>query len=212
MDWYLVMRPEDENIETLSRAILRDAQEEAQQIQGDAEVKAEMIRQQAREQAEAEKKAILERARQDAERLRSQAVATSQLKARTSQLEHREKLLDKVFDAARQRLTSVQKRADYEQVTMRLLREALAQLKVDQAQVRADEATQKLLQVKALEKVAKEMNTSITVGKTLEEGTGIVVEASDGRVQYDNTLETCLVRLQSALRSSVYHVLMGEKL
>jgi V/A-type H+-transporting ATPase subunit E len=206
------MKPEDENIEALSRAILRDAQEEALQIQAEAEAKAETIRQRAREQAEAERKTILERARQDAERLGSQAVATAQLKARTLQLEHREKLLDKVFESASQKLLSVQKRADFEQVTVRLLREALTQLKVDQAEVRADEATVKLLQVKTLEKVAKEMNTRLTIGKALEEGTGIVVEASDGRVKYDNTLETRLERLQSALRSSVYHVLMGEKL
>jgi len=209
---YWFMKPEDENIEALSRAILRDAQEEALQIQADAEAKAETIRQRAREQAEAERKTILERARQDAERLGSQAVATAQLKARTVQLEHREKLLDKVFESAGQKLLSVQKRPDFEQVTVRLLREALTQLKVSQAEVRADEATQSLLQVKTLEQVAKEMNTRLTVGKALEEGTGIVVEASDGRVQYDNTLETRLERLQSALRSSVYHVLMGEKL
>ena len=206
------MKPEDESIEALSRAILRDAQEEALHIQADAEAKAETIRQRAREQAEAERKTILERARQDAERLSSQAVATAQLKARTLQLEHREKLLDKVFESASQKLLSVQKRADFEQVTVRLLREALTQLKVDQAEVRADEATQSLLQVKTLEQVAKEMNTRLTIGKALEEGTGIIVEASDGRVQYDNTLETRLERLQSALRSSVYHVLMGEKL
>ena len=41
---------------------------------------------------------------------------------------------------------------------------------------------------------------------------GIVIDADHGRLHYDNTLETRLNRLQSALRSAVYHVLMGEKL
>jgi V-type H+-transporting ATPase subunit E len=206
------MKPEEENIQALSRAILRDAQEEAQQVQAEALAKVDEIRQRASQQAETERNAILERAEQEAERLRSQVAATAQLKARTLQLEQREKLLDKVFAEARQRLGSVKKRADYEQVTVQLLREALAQLKGGQAQVRADEATRKHLKAKTLEQVAKEMRTEITVGDPLEEGTGLIIESSDGRVQYDNTLETRLARMQSVLRSAVYQVLMGEKL
>jgi vacuolar-type H+-ATPase subunit E/Vma4 len=93
-----------------------------------------------------------------------------------------------------------------------LLREAVTQLKVDQAEVRADAATQKFLKGRALTSISKESGTKLSVGKTLDEGTGIVVDADNGRLHYDNTLETRLSRLQSALRSAVYHVLMGEKL
>src|SRR3972149_6837561 len=124
------MKPEEENIEALSRAILRDAADEAQRVQAEAEAKAGSIRQRAREQAESEREVILDRARQEAERLRSQVVATAELKSRALQLEHREKLLEKVFEAAQQRLASIQKRADYETVAAQLLREALTQLQV----------------------------------------------------------------------------------
>jgi len=44
----------------------------------------------------------------------------------------------------------------------------------------------------------------------LEEGRGVVIDAADGRLHYDNTLETRLQRLQSTLRASVYKMLMGE--
>jgi vacuolar-type H+-ATPase subunit E/Vma4 len=206
------MKPEDENIEALSRAILRDAADEAGQIHEDAKAKADAIRQRAQEQSEAERKTILERAKHEADRLRSQAVATAQLKARTVQLEYREKLLDKVFDAARQRLSSIQKRADYGQVSEQLLREALTQLNATSAEVRADQATQKSLKEETLQKISKELNAKISIGKPLEKGAGLVIDTSDGRLHYDNTLETRLSRLQSALRSSVYQVLMGEKL
>jgi vacuolar-type H+-ATPase subunit E/Vma4 len=37
------------------------------------------------------------------------------------------------------------------------------------------------------------------------------VSAADGKLNYDNTLETRLSRLQSTLRASVYKVLMGEQ-
>lgn len=206
------MKPEDENIEALSRAILKDARAEAEELQEEARAKAETIRQRAQVEAESERKTILERAQQDAERLRSQAVATAQLKARTLQLEHREKLLDKVFETVRERLSSIQKRADYDKLAAQFLREAIAQLNASSAEVRADEATERFLKSSTADKVAKELNARITFGKSLESGIGLVVSASDGHLTYDNTLETRLSRLQNSLRSAVYQVLMGEKL
>ena len=97
----------DENLKVLSRAVLNDVQDEADQILDQAKTKVEGIRQRAKEQAEAERTKILDHASVEAERVRSQAVATSQLKARTMLLEQREKLLDEVFETAKQRLSSV---------------------------------------------------------------------------------------------------------
>lgn len=205
------MRPEEE-IETLSRAILKEAEVDAEQIKEDAKTRADAIRQRAQEQAEKERKDILDRAQQEAGRLRSQVVASAQLKARTLQLEHREKLLDRVFDGAKQKLTGIQKRADYKKLVAQLLREAVTQLNAQKAVVRADPGTEKILKDGVLADISKELNAEVSVSDPLEEGTGIIVEASDGHLHFDNTLETRLRRSQSSLRSSVYHVLMGEKL
>ena len=96
----------DENVETLSRAILSEAQDETEQVKAEAQSKLEAIKQRAQAQADSERKAILEQASQEAERIRSQALATAQLKARALELEHREKLLERVFKAVRQQLPS----------------------------------------------------------------------------------------------------------
>ncbi|MEO8357010.1 MAG: V-type ATP synthase subunit E family protein [Chloroflexota bacterium] len=205
------MRPEEE-IETLSRAILKEAEVDSQQIKEDAQVKADAIRQRAQEQAEKERREILERAKQEAERLRSQVVANAQMKARTLQLEHREKLLDRVFDSAKQKLPALQKRSDYNKLVAQMLREAITQLNAEKAVVRADQGTEQILKDGALAEISRELNAEVSMSDPLEEGTGMIVEASDGHLHFDNTLETRLSRLQSSLRSSVYHVLMGEKL
>jgi V/A-type H+-transporting ATPase subunit E len=204
------MRPEEE-IETLSRAILKEAEVDAMQLKEEAKARADAILQRAREEAEKERGEILERARQEAERLRSQSLASAQLKARTLQLEHREKLLERVFQAARERLPEIQKRSDYGQLSATLLREALIQLRVNKAEVRADKITKDLLEKGLLDEISKELNGQFTLGDTLEEGLGVVVEAADGKLHYDNTLETRLQRLQSNLRASVYKILMGEQ-
>ena len=205
------MKTETQDIEMLERAILTEARDEAEQIKAEAKEKAEAIRKRAQERAEEERKAILDRAWEDAERLRGQAAATAQLKARSLELAHREKLLDRVFKAVKEKLPEVQKRPDFDQIASMLLREALTQLRVKKADSRADETTQKSLNKGALDEISKELDGEFNLTGTLEEGIGVVVDAADGKLHYDNTLETRLNRLQNALRSSVYQVLIGEK-
>ena len=206
------MKTEVEDIDMLQRAILGEVQDESDQIKAEAKEKVDAIRKRAQEQADAESKAILDTARQEAERLRSQAVATAQMKARSEQLAHREQLLDRVFKTAKEKLADVQKRPDYDQIAAMLLREALQELRVTKAEIRADKVTQNALEKKTLGEISKELNGQFTMADALEEGTGVIVNAADGKLHYDNTLETRLSRLQSTLRSSVNKILLGEKL
>jgi vacuolar-type H+-ATPase subunit E/Vma4 len=206
------MRSIEENIATLSRAILDEANADAQRILADARAKADTIRQRAHEQAAAERKEILDRAHQESERLRGQSIATAQLRARTLQLEHREKLLDSVFTTARKDMSSVLKWSDYDVVARRLLREALKQLGSGEARLHTDPATGKVLSSGVLTEVSKEMNVKIEVAEPLEKGSGVLVETTDKHLQYENTLDDRLNRLQNVLRSPVYHILIGETL
>jgi vacuolar-type H+-ATPase subunit E/Vma4 len=206
------MRSIEENIATLSRAILDEANADAQRILADARAKADTIRQRAHEQAAAERKEILDRAHQESERLRGQSIATAQLRARTLQLEHREKLLDSVFTTARKDMSSVVKWSDYDVVARRLLREALKQLGSGEARLHTDAATGKMLSSGVLAEVSKEMNVKIEMAEPLEKGSGVLVETTDKHLQYENTLDDRLNRLQNVLRSPVYHILIGETL
>ncbi len=200
----------EEDIKSLERVILSEARGEVDQMQSEARQKADNLRLVAQAHAEAERKAILEQAAREAERIRSQGLATSQLKARTMQLEAREKLLGQVFDAVKQRFPEVTRSRDYEKIIIQLLREAMVQLNAKKAVVRADKVALKLLKDGTLEKLAGELKAELSLGKILEDGTGVIVEASQGRLHYDNTFETRLDRLQNGLRSAVYQILTGE--
>lgn len=201
-----------ENMDSLSRAIMAEARDDAEHLLTDARARAETIRKQAQEQADQVKKEILDRAKQEADQVRSQNVATTQLKARTSQLEQREKLLDQVFSTAMEDLPSVLKWTDYPEIAQNLLREAILQLRANQVVVRADQATQAVLTQAALQSLEQELNVKISMGEPLAQGTGVMVETNNSRLQFDNTLETRLRRMQNSLRLPVYHILMGEKL
>jgi len=206
------MRSIEENIDALSREMLGNAKAEAEQILAEAKAKADAIRRKAEDQAAAERAQILERAKQEADRLRGQVVATTQMKARTMELEHREKLLDKVFTAAHLQLADVVKHSDYKVIARRLVQEALVQLKPKSAKIRADKVTQSFLTEAVLDGLSKEYTVKLTFGEPLAQGIGVVVETDDGHLQYDNTLETRLNRLQNGLRPPVYRILIGETL
>lgn len=198
------------DIDTLSRAILAEARVESDELRAAAQAAADAIRVTAEQDAARAREAILAQARQDVERLRGQSQATAQLDARARGLEHREKLLQQVFDRAAAQLPQVVRRSDYQNVAGRLLREAVSQLYVREAVVRADPSTQKTLTKEALAQVSSELGVELSVGAPLEKGTGVVVETPDGHLHFDNTLENRLARMRAPLRAAVYHVLMGE--
>lgn len=204
------MNTEAQDIEMLSRAIMTEVRDEAEQIKAEAKEKADAIRRRGQEQAEQERRAILERAREDAERLRGQAIETAQLQARSQQLANREQLLDRVFQAVRERLAEIPKRPDYDQIVAQLLREAVTDLRVKNGQVQADPVTQKVLEKGVLAEVSRDVNGEFSSAGLLEEGTGIIISTADGKLNYDNTLETRLQRLEGSLRAAVYKVLIGE--
>ncbi len=206
------MKSLDEDINALSRAILSEARGEADQVVADAHAKADTVRQQAKEQAERERREILDRAKQDADRIRSQKVAATQLKARTMQLDSREKQLNKVYQSALKELPSVQQWTDYEEIAQTLLREAVTQLRANEVVVRADPKTMSHFSDGFLENLARELNMQIQRGEPLVKGTGVIVEASNGHMQYDNTLETRLKRMWDASRAQIHHLLMGERI
>jgi V/A-type H+-transporting ATPase subunit E len=204
------MAPVDESIELLSRAVMKEAQSEAEQILSRAREDALKIQHKAQEQAEAERKVILERASEEEERIRRQAIATAQMKARTLQLKKREELLEGVFEEAGQQLSSLQQWSDYDRIARKLLREALTHLETSSALVWADEVTFQYLTAEVLEEISKELNVKLKIEGTLDRGTGVIVETEDGRRRFDNTLETRLDRMQDALRAPVYRMLVGE--
>ncbi len=206
------MTSEEEGIQVLSRAVQGEVRNEIKEILDDAQAKAEATRQRAQEQAAAERKGIMQRASQEAHRIRSQAVATARSKARSVQLERREKVLDGAFQAARRQLASLQQQSDYGEIAAHLLREALTRLQADTARVQADAQTRALLTDEVVAQISKDLGVRVEFGLPLAQGTGVIVETTDGHRRYDNTLETRLSRMQDGLRSPVYHVLVGESL
>ena len=200
----------DGNVEELTLAIVSEARAEGKDLQAQAEAKADAIRQRAKTEAEQESRRVLARATEEAERLRAQGLATARLKARALELKQREKTLESVFTAVSRRLPTVQQRKDYPEIARGLAREAVSQLHSGKVQLRVDEATRKVLTAGVMDELSKELQVEISLGESLEKGSGVIAYTTDGHLNFDNTLETRLAQLQGSLRAAVYHILAGE--
>jgi len=197
------------NIEALTQAIMGEARAETQELRSRAQAQADEILRRAQDQAERERAGIVEHARQEAVRLQRQAVSTAEMQARALELDHREQLLEKAFAAAAERLKAVPAQKDYPVVVKRLLGEAVGQVPVGSLDVLADRATLALLSKTLIDEISKDTGSTLATGKTLGSGIGVVVRTSDGRLQFDNTLETRLSRLKGVIRSAVHRELLG---
>jgi vacuolar-type H+-ATPase subunit E/Vma4 len=204
------MRTQDENLKALSRAVLNEARTEAKQILADARAKADHIHQQARAESEAERKRIVALARTEGDRIHSESIASAKLEARMLKLARREKLLGRLFDAVRDKLSAVAQWTDYDQIVRQLVVEAIPQVGGRTVEIRADEWAQAVLTKVVVEELSMEAGVELHLGSPLQDRTGVIAETTDGHRRHDNTLEARLTRAQDALRAPVYHMLVGE--
>lgn len=203
------MRSQD-NLQALQQAIMEDARAEAQQIVENAQVQAQALFHEAEAQVKSEGDAILERANKEVEMLRSQSAASARIEAQKLKLQRREELLRRVFASVRERLANAPQWPDYDQIVRYLVQDAVEHMDTDNALVRSDPQTRKVLTNEVLADLASELGIYLRAGDPLKRGTGVMVETPDGHRRYDNTLETRLARLQNNLRNTVYHILSGE--
>ena len=202
----------DERMQALSRAVMNDASQDAEKIKADATKQADSTLQNAKIQAQAEKKEIIDHAYQQAANIKSQNIAAAKLKAQMLWIERREKMLNKVFEAAREHIESTTRWNNYDEIVHQMVEEAIVSLGAKTARIHADKTTHGLLADGMLQQIADKLQLDLQLGEQLDHGTGIVVETIEGQRLFDNTLEARLDRLQDTLRSPVFHILMGEAL
>ena len=201
---------EQEKIQVLESAIMEIAQQEAQAILDEARAKADSLRTQAEAKAAVESEHILAGAKQTVEKLVDQATAKAQLDAQMLKLQRREQALQRVFAKARLQLATIPQRPDYADIVRRFISEAVTYMGDEAFVIRADAATDRVLDQALLDDLAQQLNVQLERGPQLEEGIGVVLTTPDGRRRYDNTLETRLARIQEDVRTPVYHILAGD--
>lgn len=200
----------DERIDLLTKAIVDDAQAEADEIRADARAKAAEIEHAAKVSADEIRRDILTKAQQEAATFEEEIAAEGKMKAQMLWLDRREKLISQVFETALSRIPSILENDQYPSVLQELIKEAALNTQSEAVILHFDPFSRRLATDDMLAAIFNQTHQTFTFGDDLTSGTGVVAETQDGHRQYDNTLEMRLRRQQQSLRAAVFHILMGE--
>jgi V/A-type H+-transporting ATPase subunit E len=200
-----------QDLDTLTQAITREAERDRQRILGDGQARAEAIRAQMQVQVAEETAQLVQAAEAKAARAKQETLGAAGLEAQALKVRMRESLLEQVFGRASGAFQTPTQWQDYAAILESLVTEAVEHLGGGKLVVRADEDTLTVLDQALLDRISQATHSELSLGSILLEATGVVVESPDGHVRYDNTLQTRLGRMRAALRAPVYRVLVGDE-
>jgi V/A-type H+/Na+-transporting ATPase subunit E len=192
-------------LEHLLEALERDADAQVEQTLAQARAEADRIT--------TESATALERRRRETTAARDSArvlevehaVTLARREARRSILEARERLLERVFAAARAELPAAAAGPVYRASLPAALSGALAAVGGEQAVIRCPE-----MLARELERARPPGSTSVPVEVDVASGSGFRVASADGAVEVDDTLESRLDRLRFVLARRVLALLELE--
>jgi len=185
-------------LEHLLEALERDANAQIEQLLAQARAEAEGVTA-AMTTALAQRRGAAAEARERSRLIEvEQAVTRARRAARRSVLEARERLLERVFAAARGELPAAAAGADYRAGLSAALAGALAAVGGEEVVIRCPEAL-----VRDLERLRPHATPPARVVVDPAAGSGFRVATVDGAVEVDDTLESRLDRLRPELARRV---------
>ena len=197
--------PEQANEKVLAEEILADAARKAERARQRGEREARSITGKAtREAAEAAERTLAV-AQERADRLKAAVMATLGADIQRDLLEAREAELDKLFDAARQRLAD-KGGYDYAAVLAGLAAQAIEAMDADHVTIELCEQDRALATDAWLDGVRRRVGRSVTIEVSANHAPitgGVIVRSADGRLLYDNSFAARLARLKPELRRRV---------
>jgi vacuolar-type H+-ATPase subunit E/Vma4 len=199
------------DMKALVDAVMSEVERDRERIISHAKSEAQSTIERAHTEASSARNRILQEAEKKVKNHLVEVRATANLEAQSIKLEKRESLINRVFDQAAQRLTTLHQVEDYQRAVHALIEDAVVRMEnVDTLVVDTDAVTHELLDQNTLTKLSRDWNCRLMLGEVLAEGTGVIVRSLDGRMVYDNTFQARLVRLKPSLRSPVYQILKGQ--
>jgi len=204
----------------LSEEILADARRQAERVINRARAEAEHILAAARAEAQAETERSLASARARGARRAQMILASTELEVARRKLAARQEILDAALAAARDQLLALTG-ADYRRVIVALAAEAIRGLPADLVgtapiRVSVGVASGEMLDVAglageiAVAAARPELQAQIAITPAVGAPRGVVIEAADGRIRWDNTFAARLRRNRAALNRLLAPILFAE--
>ncbi len=197
---------QDAEIKKIISKIKEDAEREAEKIKEEARKKGEEILKKAEAEAKSKSDEILNQGKKEAELEKQRILANAKLQAKKIKLDVKEKIIEKSFSLAEEKLKEVVSSEEYEKILKDLIREAISTIGREDLEVLCRKEDEKVVKkiIKDLSGVELAKDNISTIG-------GVIVRSKDRQVQVDNTFEARLTRMRDNLRIEVAKILFGGK-
>ncbi len=191
-----------ETVSDFSKAILEEAQQEAEGILDLARREADRIIEDAQGELEDIYQTESPRAATQMAKSRyKQLVAAAELDARKQMILTQERLMAEVERQVKDRLLHLRRDATYPALLAQLTREGLAQLDGDRFDIIVSEDDRSLISDAFLKELMADTGKTLRVSDRSEPGiAGVIIQRADKRVQCDNTLQAIYRRQDEDLR------------
>ncbi len=188
-------------IEDIFRALEKQAEQECRDILNAADLQAAAIIDEARQEAERIRQRRLESIEEPLQARANAVVNEARLEVKRALAAVREETLEQVFDQARDKLASLRGTSRYERVFQALAEEALDGVSASY-EVLVDPAD-----VELAERVVGAVRPGGTVLGNLSTIGGLVVATRDGRVRRHNTFESRLESVRSIAQAEIAEII-----
>jgi V/A-type H+-transporting ATPase subunit E len=196
----------------ITNEVLEDVQKEAQAIIFKAENEAKQTLKTAKEKADEDYQTIIAQAKGKAENERRKITSVTEVEIRNRLLETKGELVDAAFEKTFDKLEKFTATKDYSDYLLNLIEQAAKQINSKNLLVQVNAKDKFLLKQTALNVLGKKLNCKLTFSDKTEEFIGgCKIETEDGKMTYDNTLDSKLRELKPALRVEVAKILFGEE-
>ena len=191
--------------------VLGDVQKEAEALILAAEKEAKKTLQAAKAQADQDYLTLVGQAKVKAEAEQRRIASLTEVEIRNRLLHAKEELVDKAFEMALVKLRDFVKTPKYHEYLLKIVEEAAKRIGSKNLILHVNTDDKKWLTQERLQNLSEKLSLDIKLSdKTQVCIGGCKIQTEDGKVTYDNTLDSRLEELKSSLRTEVAKILFGE--
>jgi len=203
--------------EALISGIEADANTEVESILAEARKQADEKRKYSAQKVESMLAEARQKAQEQAQKIKDRIIADAELEVKRRFLQLRDTIMHDIIEKVKARLNAMIHEANYRDVLVNWITESAIGLDVESAEINASPKELLLIDEVLLSKVkdkigkytSKQISLALSNASSLE-SQGVVLTSSDGRIAFNNQVETRLLRKQREIRTMIYNELFTE--
>ena len=200
-------------ITAITNDVIGDVQKEAESIILAAENEAKATLKSAKEQADKIHRAIITKAKANAEAEKRKIASITEVEMRNRSLQTKEDLVDIAFEKALVELKNFVETEDYHDYLVKLIQSAAEKMGQKNMVVQVNAKDNNWLTQDLLKRLSKKCHCELRLSDKPEDYLGgCLIQSEDGKIICDVTLDNRLQELKPVLRVELAKILFGEAL